>query len=150
MIALGVLAVMLAVMLAAVRAQGADYRVTWRNEDPSKATQAVRLCLDGADCMETAVECASKAECEAIFDLPDGFHEVTLYSGLSGGEWSEPSEPFRVTVWRPGWLPTPACRHDIDGNGAVTASDFASFLGVFGSGTTCDNPLPLSPPELAE
>lgn len=131
------------VILAATVAAAGD--VDYINASETEAIAALRLCSLNADeiesCEDVAVDCAPSARCSAPIDLEPGSHEVYARAAAQGGEWSEESNRITVTVDAPDpepldCLSDPVCRADLNGDGYVSASDFALFLRQFGRSWT--------------
>lgn len=121
-------------------ARAAEVEIRWQHPggDP-RPYDAMSIC-DEARCVALALDqlCASGATCSAVADLEPGEREVWLVAG-SGSAQSAASNRRTLSIPEPPppldpvWcLATPACRHDADGDGWVTSTDFADFLRVFG------------------
>ena len=131
-------AVLLGMTLSALAAQAHD--VQYQNASQTQPIAAIRLCsLNAADiesCEDVATSCGPGEVCLTQIDIEPGTHEVYARAAPEGGEWSDESNRITVTIPEPepdDCLAVIECRADFNGDGAITASDFAIFLRVYGS-----------------
>lgn len=130
-----------ALCLVAGSASADPYEVRFRNSDPVRTMHALRIHMQDAEgwivVTEIAADCAPLALCSAEVSLLPGHYLAHLEGRGDVGSWSIASNVEEVTA-----APNPAvacmapgneaCRSDYDGDGEVTASDFGTFLGVYG------------------
>jgi hypothetical protein len=116
-------------MVACSTAQAAPYTLNFRN--PGTTTYTSLRTPYGT----VPVSCAPGATCSVVLEIPYGQRTITAEAAdASPALWSSTSNALLSLI-----PPTPAecvalpaCRHDADGDGIVSISDFGSFLGVLG------------------
>jgi len=139
------LRIILLVLLFASPAFADLHEISFINTDETRNMRVLRLHTQMVGSTprvtEIPVLCAPLEKCSVEVDLLAGEYTVWAQGAGSGTSWSIDSNTITVTVITPDPVnPLAAClelppvmRADFDGDGAVTASDFGTFLSVFGS-----------------